>query len=402
MKERKLRILVATGFLFTWRGSELVTIELIEGLRAAGAQVDVMCLHYDREFIDTALGVDTVITNALDTVNPFEYDLIYNHHQMASHLIPALLKNASNTEHTPRTAPVLVYNHLSSSEPLEMPGPFLERYLADYVWANSPFTKLRLHQLAPWLSIDIFPNPAPAAFERPVAARKPDQLRRLMVVSNHVPDEVADCVTALRARGVDVTHLGQGGDVRRLSVDDITAHDAILTIGKSTQYAIQARVPVFCYDRFNGPGWLTAQTFDAAAHSHFSGLPVAGMAPYQARDAHTLADEIQTGFSAAWDFMQTFTSDNLAPYRLEPYIATLLDLAAKKSDSKRLTGWSQVFECSERRSELALEYEGARLTAQLYQGRQVQALNARTKRLEQAATIKALRLQLKKLKARLA
>jgi hypothetical protein len=66
-----------------------------------------------------------------------------------------------------------------------------------------------------------------------------------------------------------------------------------VTIGKTVQYALVAGVPVYCYDTFGGPGWLSPENVEAAAANHFSG---AGSAK---RDAATIAAELVEGWDRA-------------------------------------------------------------------------------------------------------
>ena len=118
----------------------------------------------------------------------------------------------------------------------------------------------------------VFHNAAPARYARPAGAPR-QALRKLILVSNHLPHEVKEAAVLLRARGIDVKRWGRGGDVRNMRLlpkhlDDV---DAVVSIGKTVQYALRSRVPVFVYDRFGGPGWLTPDNFDRCAHANFSG-----------------------------------------------------------------------------------------------------------------------------------
>jgi hypothetical protein len=96
----------------------------------------------------------------------------------------------------------------------------------------------------------------------------------------------------------DVTLVGQqaelGATVRRVTPELIHEHDAVVSIGKTVQYALAAGVPVFCYDHFGGPGWLNDGNVEAAARHNFSGRG------FTARDsASELVEEIGDGYRAA-------------------------------------------------------------------------------------------------------
>ena len=75
---------------------------------------------------------------------------------------------------------------------------------------------------------------------------------------------------------------------------DIAQADAILTIGKSAQYAIAQAKPVFVYDHFGGDGWLTRANFNANLTHNFSGRPACRRLTPDA-----LAAEIVNGYPMA-------------------------------------------------------------------------------------------------------
>ena len=90
-----------------------------------------------------------------------------------------------------------------------------------------------------------------------------------------------------------VTHLGSGGVVALVSPAHVDAADAVITIGKTVQYALAAACPVFCYDIHGGPGWLTQRNLGTARRHNFSGRPFARM------DAAAIARQVLDGYAGA-------------------------------------------------------------------------------------------------------
>ncbi|GGF33085.1 hypothetical protein GCM10011399_27740 [Subtercola lobariae] len=122
----------------------------------------------------------------------------------------------------------------------------------------------------------VFGNPAPDEFYVDQPERR-GSLRRILVVSNHVPPELLEALDLLQ-RGdeqIEVEYLGavSGREtVQKIAEpSDFDGFDAVVTIGKTVQYALVRGVPVFCYDRFGGPGWLSAENFAEARAANFSG-----------------------------------------------------------------------------------------------------------------------------------
>jgi len=242
-------------------------------------------------------------------------DIAWIHHQV---LPPALLFEPGST--------VFVFNHMSASHPLEYPfAPRIERALASAVLF--PSEGALDAQLASGLldgipvdSLHVFGNPAPDAFS--VANRAPSPvLRRLVVVSNHIPEELVEALEALRLT-CDVTVIGleeeKGGSAGRVLPADIHAADAVVTIGKTVQYALVAGVPVYCYDHFGGPGWLDEENFKRARYLHFAGRGFAKKPP------NTIVEEIRDGYPAARLIAETWRDVRIAEFSLTRRVSDVL------------------------------------------------------------------------------
>ncbi len=311
------RLLVATHRLYQWAGSELVALELAEECRRRGWDIALYVPFVDRDFVAQALGPSTAVYTQPQHVDLRVYDAVYSQHQTLSALVAA----QPPTFPFEGPVPVVIYNHLSPHEPLEFPGPFVEAQLADLILSNSPETAARLTAFGPrFAAVEVFANPAPAAFIGNPEAALRASLRRLLAVSNHLPAELAQAFGLLATMGIAVTRLGLPHHARRLTPTDLADHDAIVTIGKSVQYALCRRRPVFCYDQFGGPGWLNEDNFAAAAAANFS-----GRSDSRRRGAEDLAQELVRGFAAAWSFSQQLSEELLAPYRLETRLTALLE-----------------------------------------------------------------------------
>lgn len=310
------RVLIATHHLNTWSGSEVVAIELAEALIGRGFEVALYAPFSRPDFTAEALPDAAALLTRPQEVVLFAWDLVYCQHQTLSRLLHR--QPLSRFAAGPR--PFFVYNHLSPFEPFELPGPFCERDVADLVMANSPETATRLKDYGPeFAAVRVMPNPAPDAFGLAPRAGREEGPLRILSVSNHLPDDLAATFELLRAGGAEVTRLGAPEAVRRITPGDLAAHDAVVTIGKTVQYALRARCPVFCYDSFAGPGWLDAGNFDAARTVNFSGRDTPG-----GRDPERLASEIREGLEGARAFADGLGEDDLAPFRLEAHVDALL------------------------------------------------------------------------------
>ncbi|MAC81924.1 MAG: hypothetical protein CML66_28160 [Rhodobacteraceae bacterium] len=307
---RRWRWLVCTHHLHFWAGSEVVTLELIRGLVERGHAVTLYSRFADRGLLE-AVGLERLPRIAKpEDVRVEEYDVIYSHHQTPTAFLASQTPEALLGENRP----VFVYNHLSPFEPFEFPGPFSEAVLADILLANSPETRAKLAEYGPAFNgATLFPNPAPRAFAAPQPELDPTWLTRVLSVSNHLPEELAHAFRILQGQGVQVTRIGTEGEKRKVTPADVQTHDAVVSIGKTVQYAIRAHRPVFCYDHFGGPGWLMPDKVRPAAETNFSGRCTPGK-----RSAEVLARELAQGFAAAARQLP----DSM-PYRLEDHLDQL-------------------------------------------------------------------------------
>jgi hypothetical protein len=271
---RPRSVLLTQAHLSRHAGSEMVTIELAEHFAALGAAVSVLT-HVVSDEIRAELeeaGVSVLLTGergedaAGGTSRP---DLAWIHHG----LIPASLAARPGGTR-------FVFNHMSAVHPLEFDlSGGVEEALASVSAYNSPET-LRVHEAAGLVSSRssrvVFANPAPDGFGGPDGLGDAgDETARddgpVLVVSNHPPVELLEALDDL---GGDIVRVGDGADgfeARRVHPELLRSARAVVTIGKTVQYALLARVAVYCYDVFGGPGWLTEENFDEAADRNFSG-----------------------------------------------------------------------------------------------------------------------------------
>ncbi len=292
-------ILITQGELVDYGGSEVVTLELAEHLSRAGWSVQILTAFtaepLSAEFRDLP-GV--VVHTDPASVDLTDLDVIWVHHQV---LPPSIVELAEKGQLTAK----VVFHHMSPFVPREFPMfPAVETWLADAILFNSPETQRSLEGALSSVGLTgrVLGNPAPDSFWRDPAQRPPAaELSRLLVVSNHLSEELQEAVAGLRVNGVEVRVLGlfPGGESRRTEPADLEWADAVVSIGKTVQYGIVHGLPVYCYDRFGGPDWLSGGTIETCAQLNFSGRGFAS------KDPGTIVREIQGGFAAAQEFARS-------------------------------------------------------------------------------------------------
>jgi len=314
-----MNVLIATNRLISFTGSEVIALEVGEAFRARGHPPLLFANAVSEEFLEHAKGRGLEVSwEQLPALASF--DVVWSQH----FVLPLLVDGRPPAAGT--KSPFTVFMHLSPYEPYEAAVPVVEDLFAHAVFANSPETRAAL--LAAGIAperVKVFPNPAPSAFERDRASPS-SALSRLLVITNHMPPELKEALGILEGEaGLRVRHIGDGGLRKRVLPEDLGDCDALVTIGKSTQYALLARVPVYCYDIFGGPGWLNAAHFAKAEYYNFSGRCCGRK--LAARD---IAAELISGFAPAARFIAGLDRRALDRFVLEPYIDFLVDAASRR------------------------------------------------------------------------
>lgn len=314
-------VLITQWQMRQFTGSEMVTLELAEHFADAGARVTVV-VHQHGGQISAMLRAagDVKLWSSRDAgladhLRADPPDLAWIHHQ----IVPEVL--LSGELDVP-----MVFNHMSPYQPLEQVlVPDVERALATALIFNSPESLDGQRDSGSLAGFDadrlrVFANPAPDAMAGVVRRRRDGDRLRVLMVSNHVPAELHEAM-ALLPPEVEVTRVGgqadRGATPARVDAALLSGFDAVLSIGKSVQYALVAGLPVYCYDRFGGPGWLNPENVPLARHHNFSGRGFARKAPQD------IARELADGYARAADDADTLRADHTDGLLLGPALAEL-------------------------------------------------------------------------------
>jgi hypothetical protein len=324
---RRLQVLVLTNHFKWFAGSEIVALDTARGFLELGDEVTLAANVIAAPMADHAAGI--ALTDEVAALELSAFDLVWCQHDLLS-LLPVAAFERASVGRLPHIASV----SLSPFEPYEYVDGFVARALSADVYANSPETAdaiaLANAGILERADIHVFYNAAPSAFWRPLVAAS-QELRSILLVSNHPPAEIDGCAAILESQGVSVRRLGIGHDVRLIQPEDLAAADAVVSIGKSIAYALAMGKPAFVYDHFGGDGWLTRDNFEINRHFNFSGRPhrrrLTGLA---------LAAEIVEGYSRAQGEVQSLAAQfDLSPLRLERHIAALRQRAISRDAGLR-------------------------------------------------------------------
>lgn len=256
-------ILLLTHHLKDLAGSEINILELSKEFRNLGFRVEVGTFSYGypikKHFLDESIEVKNILH---EKVNTSRYDLLWVQH--APLLAFILFEAEIEFGH-------IIFSSLSPYEPLEAPPLHLKEFISLFL-ANSNETKEKM--VAEGLEssdVQLFPNSVPHNFFRSPKTLYAKELQRVAIVSNHLPKELYELKKLLQSRDKRVDIYGLGNRVELISPEILREYDAIITIGKTVQYALATAVPVFVYDKYGGDGWVNLEEIGGMQRCNFSG-----------------------------------------------------------------------------------------------------------------------------------
>lgn len=349
------RVLITQSSLDRIGGSEVQALELARYLQSAGCTVTVYAWIVDdlvsSLFIQSGVRIITSDMAESADLNMTDFDLIWVQHEV---LPRAFFRQVSGLGSGPR--PCVVFSHMSPYREVHLEQPYtyeLENRLADRIVFNSPGTLEAQQRYFPRNDsrFAIYPNPAPMSFVERRHAVRPE-LGRILIVSNHTPSELLQAVDSLKAQGLVVDRLGDvTEEANSLTTPDLLdRYDCVVTIGKTVQYCLVQGIPVFIYDRFGGPGYLTAENYERAARFNFSGR-MEGSCPSlvdeisrhaeSTIDGSILAAQILEGYTAACNFQTAWHDEFIRRFSIDRAVDRVLgDMSARPEP---LTGIDQGY-----------------------------------------------------------
>lgn len=299
------KALVMTSRIVDYTGSEILAIEVATTLSKLGYSVSIYANFFDVKKFYEECSRFIVLKFVPDV---FEFDFVWAQHFM----LPNSLYNINEGRFSK-----IVYACLSPFEPMEFTGLRIASSIGAKIVANSRETADHIKSKYMIKDVYCFNNACPEYFR--ANSLPSETLRRILVVSNHPPDELLIAMRILNSHGVSSDVIGGGGVCQRVTPELIGMYDAVVTIGKTVQYSILSCRPVYVYDYFSGPGWLSDFNFSAAESKNFSGRCVG-----QKKPPSLIAEEILFGYSAARIFISNFSESDYKRYSLELHLKILI------------------------------------------------------------------------------
>lgn len=254
------KILLINHYLRNFTGSELAIYDLAREFIDMEYHVSIGTFHYGYPIKSLFKKLDVEILDLNKSLNR-KFDIIWAHHFTT--LDVCLLDNDI-------VANKIIFSSLSPYEPLECPPVYIDRITM--ILANSEENKNALLDMKiPEKKISVFPNPIRREFFVKTKLYQAPFLNYLAIISSHIPDELQKAIPLLEGKGIKVDVFGMNNKFIHITPEIISQYDAVISIGRTVQYGLAMGIPVYCYDRFGGPGYIFDKNKNLAAYYNFSG-----------------------------------------------------------------------------------------------------------------------------------
>ena len=318
MGTTKKSILIATSRLEYFSGSEINVLELAMAFVGLNYDVTISAVTFAEPLQAELTKLDVQMIEIDELPEGAHFDFVWVQHWPVYNQLILKTKVSTNC---------LVYSSLAAIEPLECPPLPLGRL--DCLLVNSienhNWVEQNIPEYIPLSSI--FVNTAPEAFFQYELKHEPVErlLRKIAVVSNHIPKDIESAIEVLTEQhGVVVDVYGLHRKEELVTPELLSRYQAVITIGKTVQYALTMGIPVYCYDHFGGPGWLLPENFDEALKYNFFGRCSSQ------KDISQIVEELVGCFERANGHMPLIQSRAKSLFSLKANLVLLLEQMENK------------------------------------------------------------------------
>lgn len=308
-------ILITNYELINYTGSELNTMSIAKRFKDLGYKVYVLAMFVGEPlYSETRDCYDEIIDIVNDEFDfsRIEFDIIWAHHSfLLSWLIFEKKINAKK----------VIVSSLSARENFEVVPKYANEL--SLVLANSQETKEKL-QKEGIKDVYVLENYSfKRYFERDIKVKK---LRNIAIISNHVPEELIEVKNMLGNDGYRVQIYGFTGKRELITDKVLESYDVIITIGKTVQYAMSLKIPVYVYDIFGGEGYLTLENIEKNRNKNFSGRG------FEKKSSETIYKEITQNFTKALSIVEKIREYAYENFCFENNIDKICKIIEEKPD----------------------------------------------------------------------
>lgn len=225
-------------------GSEMITLDLCDYFVNKGYNVYLCAFEIDNPLAKYLNPKVKRVNLKRQQIPIRQADLIIGHHH---HVIDKVLETVK--------CDTIIQNSLSV-----FGGPEDYSKNATKLLSNSQETKA-LKQTKVNLPIDVFVNSCNQEYFTQVKQLNPN-INKIAIISNHNWYNLPDML--------NIERIGRNRP-KFVNAKLLLQYDVVITIGRTVQQCLCLGIPVYCYDHFGGPGYITLENIDFNEYYNFSG-----------------------------------------------------------------------------------------------------------------------------------
>lgn len=254
------RILMTNAYIKDYTGSEIDTVNIANYFVDNGYYVDIFTIDKGYPLLQSVNDRVRVLDYSENDQLYDKYDYIWAHHYPLLDFILFDKKIKATYIH---------YLSLSSYASYEA-YPDYYQYLSLVSTLSNEAKEQNIVEGYNGEYINIFPN---YIMENELKVKNSinEKIKKICIVSNHVPDEVEGIKTIFEQKGIDVDIYGKKHIYKLITVDLLLQYDVIISIGKTVNLGIALGIPCYVYDHFGGDGYITTENILNSFKFNFSG-----------------------------------------------------------------------------------------------------------------------------------
>ena len=309
------KILITNFEMRQFTGSEINAATIAKRFKELGYKVYILAMYFDEPLYsqvkDSFDEIIDITKNEFD-FSKIEFDLVWIHHSFLLNWLIFDNKIKAKKIIVSSLSPVVLFEAVPSySNELSL------------VLANSQETKEQLIKEG-INEVFVLENYSfKSYFEQENEVKK---LKNIAIVSNHIPDEVMEAKKMLEEKEYNVEIYGLAGKKELITDEILKKYDAIISIGKTVQYAMSLQIPIYVYDIHGGEGYLTLENLEKNRSRNFSGRG------FNKKSAEEIYNEIINSFENALKItpeIKKYAYDNFC---FENNIDKILEIVEQKED----------------------------------------------------------------------
>lgn len=308
-------ILITNYEIATYSGSEINAATIAKRMKQLGYKVYMAALDFGAPLYDDVKdSFDVCIDFKKDQFDfsSVEFEYIWAHHFFTLDWL--IFEKGIK-------AKKVIFSSLSGKEYFEAPPVYANEL--NIILANSPETQAQLLEDG-IENVQLFENYSFLEYFKKDIKIK--HLKNIAIVSNHVPEELNNTIPMLVEKGYNVDIYGIAGKQELITDKVLEKYDAIITIGKTVQYSMSLKIPVYIYDRFGGIGYLKMSNMEKNRAHNFSGRG------YEKKTKEELCEDIINDFENVLPELEQIKQYALENFCFEKKVDNLIKQIEEKQE----------------------------------------------------------------------